>query len=248
MRAGARMKWIHVLAAIILISSSAAAQSSIPIGTLVPVSLSGSLSADRVHAGQQIRAEVMQDIPGTTVKRRAHLLGHVVSAFRDRNGHAHLEIAFDSLVSHGQRILIKTDLRAIASLNEVQEAQIPEEGASRGITPEVATTTQIGGDQVYRGGGPVASGETIVGRPTPWGVVAKPREQLGTPCRGVVNNNTQPQAFWLFSTDACGVYGLSKFRIEHAGRSNPAGKIILASRDGGLQLRSGTALLLRVVE
>lgn len=232
----------------ILLASAATAQTAIPPGTLIPVSLSGSLNVKKIHSGQQFRTEVMQDIPGTAVRRRARVVGHVVSSTSDHAGHVRLEITFDAIQTRGQRIPIKAGLRALASFNEVEDAQVPEEGASRGITPEVATTTQIGGEQVYRGGGPVAAGETMVGRPTPWGVLATPRTQPGKPCRGVLDNNTQAQAFWLFSSDACGVYGFPDLQIEHAGRADPAGRIILASRGDKLNLGSGTALLLRVLK
>jgi len=242
------MKWLWPLMAIGLLPLNTMAQAAVPPGTLIPLSLSGSLNVNKLHAGKRLRGEVMQDMPGTSIKRRAHVVGEVVSAATDKAGSAHLEIRFDAVEVHGQRISIKTSLRALASLIEVEEAQVPEEGASRGITPEVATTRQIGGDQVYRGGGPVAVGDEVVGKPTPWGVLALPRVQPDSPCRGVVEGNDKSQAFWLFSTDACGVYGLSHIRIEHAGRTQPIGTIMLASDERKLNLMSGTAFLLRVVQ
>lgn len=239
--------WIGGLFGLVL-AYGANAQSTIPPGTLIPVSLSGSLNLKKVHAGQQFHAEVMQDIPGTSVKRRENLVGHVLSLSSNQSGHARLEITFDAVESHRRRIPIKADLRALGSFNEVQLAQVSEEGASRGITPEVATTTQIGGEQVYRGGGPVADGNTVVGEPTAWGVVGMPRTQPGMPCRGAVGENNQSEAFWLFSTNACGVYGFPNLRIEHSGRTEPVGTVILASSDDKLDLGAGTAMLLRVLE
>ena len=129
---------------------------------------------------------------------------------------------------------------------DVEEAQVPEEMSSRGMNPENWTTQQIGGDQVYRGGGPVASGLTTVGEVTPYGALDVPRAQPGDPCRGVIGENSQPQAMWLFSSDACGVYGFSNIRIQHAGRSDPRGSIVLSSTNGKLILGSGTGMLLRV--
>jgi hypothetical protein len=68
-----------------------------------------------------------------------------------------------------------------------------------------------------------------------------PRSHPGQPCGGVIND--RPQAFWLFSTDACGAYGLGDIRIEPNGAG---GEIVLVAEGGRLTLRSGTALLLRL--
>lgn len=51
---------------------------------------------------------------------------------------------------------------------------------------------------------------------------------------------------WLFSVDACGLYGFANIQIDDYGRSNRRGTITLSSRDGKLKLGSGTAILLRV--
>jgi hypothetical protein len=246
------MKWAFgFVLSIVLVSGALGQQGlqrALPVGTLIPVSLSTALNTDKRHPGDPIHAEVMQDIPGTSVKRRAHVVGHVVSVSRGSNGNARLEFRIDTIKMRRQSIPMATALRALASFLEVQEAQVPEEGASRGITPEVATTTQIGGDQVYRGGGPVAVHGEVVGKPTPWGVVAVPRVHPGMPCRGQFGGHTGLQAFWLFSTDACGVYGLSDVLIEHAGRTAPTGTIVLVSTKGKLNIGTGAALLLRVIE
>lgn len=241
------MKCTLMLAALMLLPIGVMAQGALPVGTILPVSLDTSLKANKAHPGQEIRAKVMQNVPGTAVRRGATVLGHVVDVASSNNGPTRLEFRFDVVKIHGQRIPVKADLRALASLMEVEEAQIPEESSDRSIPPEVATTQQIGGEQVYRGGGPVADGDLKVGEPTPYGVLALPRAQRGQSCRGVIGDNDRPQALWLFSTDACGVYGFSDVRIEHAGRSDPAGTIILVSDKRKLEIGSGSGLLLRVL-
>ena len=239
-------KSVWILAGLMLLSTTLAAQSGLPTGTIIPVSLDTGLKADKAHVGQRVRAEVMQDIPGTAIRRRDHVLGHVVQATSSKNGKARIEFRFDAVDMRGQRIPLEVNLRALASFIEVGEAQVPEEGPARGTTPEVATTQQIGGDQVYRGGGPVAVGDTILGKPTPWGVLAVPRAKPGQPCGGALDGNTKPQALWLFSTDACGIYGFQHLRIEHAGRTEPIGNIVIVAERGKINLVSGTGMLLRV--
>jgi hypothetical protein len=61
-----------------------------------------------------------------------------------------------------------------------------------------------------------------------------------------VEGNDSPQALWVFSTDACGIYGIERLRIVHAGRTEPVGKIVLAGETPNVKLRNGDGLLLRV--
>jgi len=160
---------------------------------------------------------------------------------------ARIALRFDTVVAKKQRIPVTTNVRALASLMEVESAQLPKTGADRG-TPQTAwTTDQIGGDVVYRGGGPVARGLQVVGEPLfPDGVLGKMRSDPGSPCRAAVDQNHTPQALWLFSTDACGVYGYEDVKIVHAGRTEPVGEITLASSKGNLAIESGSGWLLRV--
>ncbi len=240
------MKWIWMLAANLILPAAATAQSALPPGTILPISLGWGLNANRVHPGQQIRAELMQEIPGTPIRRGAKVLGHVVEVHSSGSGPATLEFSFDSVVMHGQTIPIKANLRALASRLEVEQAQVPEDMSSRGLNEETWTTEQIGGDQVYRGGGPVAVGLTTVGEPAPYGILAVPLVQPGNRCRGVVAGASRPQALWLFSADACGLYGYPNLRIKHAGRTDPSGMIVLSAAKGKLVLYGGSGLLLRV--
>ena len=225
------------IALILLLPVSLLAQSAIPPGAVLAVRLDTGLNARKLRPGEEIRGTVMQKIPGTQVRRGAKVLGHVVRA-----GPTQLTLRFDTVVWRGKRIPVRTNLRAVASMMEVEAAQIPEEMSSRGLTPEVWNTQQIGGDQVYRAGGSVMSGEQKVGWPTAYGVRGRPSSN--GPCRAAVDGNEKPQAFWLFSTDACGVYGIPGLTIEHAGRKT--GTIELLSESGKLIIRSGSGMLLRV--
>jgi hypothetical protein len=241
------MKCHWILAAILCVPATVMAQVAVPSGTIIPISLDGSINAGKVHVGQSIRASVMQNVPGTAIRRRAHVMGHVIEANTAANGEQTLKISWDSVEIQGKMAPIRTNLRALASFIEVEQAQIPEDMSSRGMTPETWTTQQIGGDQFYRGGGPVAEGDNTVAKVTPWGALGVPRAQSGMPCRGAVNDNTRQQALWLFSVDACGLYGYPHLQISHYGRDDPQGTIALSSRNGKLKLGSGSAMLLRVL-
>jgi hypothetical protein len=65
-------------------------------------------------------------------------------------------------------------------------------------------------------------------------------------CRAATDGNDQPQALWVFSADACGVYGFSDLNIIHAGRTSPVGQITLGSTSGDFDVRDGSGVLLRV--
>jgi len=232
------MKTASLLLALLL-APALLAQNPIPPGTVLPLMLDTGLNAAKIQPGKTIRADVMQNIPGTPIRRGTHVLGHVVAATPSR-----IEIRFDTAVIHGKRIPLTTNLRALASMLEVDEAQIPEGGADRALRPQDRNHDQIGGDIVYPDGGPVAHGLDIVGEPTPYGVLD--RLTANPPCRAALAGNRNPQALWLFSTSACGLYGYDNLAIDHSGRTDPVGAIQLSAKSGKLNIRSGSGLLLRV--
>jgi hypothetical protein len=193
-----------------------------------------------------ISARVEQDVPlptGSTIHAGAKVIGHVLDVKRG-NG-ASVSIRFDCVEISKRQIPITTNLRAIASMMAVEDAQIPATGPDRGSPEEVWNTEQIGGDVVYRGGGPVAKGLFTVGEPTPNGVLVRVSARPGTPCRGDEGND-RLQALWLFSSDACGAYGFTDLEIIHAGRTAPVGVITLTSRHDSINVRAGSGMLLRV--
>lgn len=228
------------LSFLLLLPLVATAQNNIPSGTVLPLRLDTGLNAGKIKPGKIIRADLMQDIPGTSIHRGARVLGDVVGVTPTR-----LELSFNTLVTNGTRIPLKTNLRALASPLEIDNAQIPENAGDRGLPSALEQTTrQIGGEQVYRGAELVARGVTTVGKPTPYGVLGKLNSN--PPCLGDVAGNDRPQALWLFSTDACGIYGSDNLTVEHSGRADPAGIIVLSATSGKLNIRRGSGLLLRV--
>jgi hypothetical protein len=241
-----RILWISL----IMCAADLFAQTGIPAGTILPVALNSSLNSRKVKTGQVITARVMQDVPlspGSTIHAGAKVVGHVID-LKPANGAsgAQISLRFDALIVSRQRIPITTNLRALASWMEVWDAQLPQTGPDRGTSENAWTTNQIGGEVVYRGGGPVADGLQPVGVPTYGGVLVHVSAKLGTKCRGEIEGNDRLQALWVFSSDACGVYGFPDLEIVHAGRTNPIGEITLASDKGNMNLRAGSGMLLRV--
>lgn len=240
-----RMLWLSLL----MFAADLFAQNTIPAGTILPVALNSSLNSRKVKPGQVITARVMQDVPlpGSTIHAGAKVVGRVIDVKPANGGSgAQISFRFDTLVVSKRRIPITTNLRAAASMMAVEAAQLPESGPDRGTSQNAWTTDQIGGEVVYRGGGPVADGLRPVGEPTYGGVLVHVSAKPGTPCRGEIEGNDRLQALWVFSSDACGVYDFEDLKIVHAGRSNPVGEITLASDKGGVNIRAGSGMLLRV--
>jgi len=239
-----------IFIALLAVSTDLAGQQMIPPGTAIPVRLESSLSSSKSKPGQEIKARVMQAVPlagKTLIPRGAKLLGHVISVTPSASGAgSQISFQFDRLSFSGRIIPITVHLRALASMMEIYDAQIPSVGADRGTPPASYTTVQVGGEVVYRGGGPVMSGSEVVGEPVPYGVLVRLNSQPGKPCRGATPGDDQPQALWLFSSDACGAYGFPHVTIAHAGRTNPAGVVVLAADDGALKILGGSGMLLRV--
>ncbi len=235
----------------IAFTTQSLAQGVIAEGTILPVRLNSELNSRKAKSGEFISARLMQEIhlsSGSTLHPGAKVVGRVTNVERGKNGNAaQVSIRFDALIVSGQRIPIITNVRAIASMMDIEEAQIPEFGPDRGTPENAWTTDQIGGEVVYRGGGPVANGLHSVGQATANGVLVEVSAKPGTKCRAEVAGNHRPQALWLFSSDACGTYGFPDLTIAHAGRTTPVGQITFASEHGGVNIRAGSGILLRVI-
>jgi len=226
---------------------------SIPPGTILPVRLNPTISSANSRPGQVITGRIMQDVPlpaEMKIREGSEVIGHVVDVIPATAGAgARISLQFDKLVSSHQTISIATNLRAIAGFMRVIEAQTPRFGAGEGEVFRWLTTVQIGGDVVYGAGGPVVAGDAgnqIVGSAVNGGVLSQVRAKKGTLCWGAIDGNDAPQALWVFSSDACGAYGLEHINIVHSGRTNPTAVIVLASDTGEFKIRNGAGMLLRV--
>jgi len=226
---------------------------AIPPGTILPVRLNSSISSAKSRPGQVITGRIMQDVPlgrGVRIRAGTEVIGHIVERIPAGTGApASISLEFDKLVSSHQTTFITTNLRAIAGFMRIMEAQIPPIGPGESDVYRWLTTVQVGGDVVYGEGGPVTTAENpnqIVGKHVNGGVLGQVRAKQGANCRGAIDGNDSPQALWVFSSDACGTYGLEKISIAHAGRTDPIGVIVLASDSGNFKIAGGAGMLLRV--
>jgi hypothetical protein len=218
----------------------------IQAGTIIPVSLNSTLRSDKSESGDAITATVMQDVPlgtGETLRKGSKVTGHVIETAIPAKGPVESTISFqfDQVQLGNLTIPITTNLRAVASRKAVVAAtpQVTGEGPDNQV--------QIGGDQIsYGDDGPVMVGEQVVGKYTSQGVLAYGGQDLGTPCHGTTDDSDHPQAFWLFSVNACDAYGFDDLTVFHSGRTVPVGEVTLSSNGKMLKIGKGSAMLLRV--
>jgi hypothetical protein len=219
----------------------------IPAGTIIPVSLNSTLRPDKSERGAVITATVMQDVQlgaGETLRKGSKVTGHVIEAVvpGNKSDESKISFQFDQVVLGNQNTSITTNLRAVASRGAVVAAT-PRLTSYENTESQV----QIGGDQIsYGEDGPVMVGSQVVGKYTSQGVLAYCGQDLGTSCHGTIDDSGHPQAFWLFSVNACGSYGFGGLTIFHSGRTAPVGEVTLSSNRKMLKIDKGSAMLLLV--
>lgn len=233
----------------------------IPAGTILPVQLNHGFSSKNARIGQPLTGRIMQDVPlsdsgansgsgSGKIPEGSRVIGTILSVSAAGNsGAGKITFQFAQIEIHHRKMPIVTNLRAIASTMEVEFAQIPESTLGFGTSYPWATTDLIGGGVKYGAGAPVTDrGSQIVGEGTYTGVLVHvTAAQPESGCRGELDGNDDLQALWVFSADACGVYGMAGARIMHAGRNAPMGEITLSAASGDVNVRGGSGMLLRVV-
>jgi hypothetical protein len=230
-------------------SSKTACDDAIPAGTILPVVLP-SISSKSAKKGDKIRGKLAQDVRlqgGKRIRGGTNVFGSVVDiGSGDARSGATLTIKFDRLVQRGESTSIRTHLRAMATTVAIEQAQIPTSGPGESDVYDWLTTVQVGGDVVYGKQGPVERGTQVLGESTYDGVFVRTLASADGRCRGSVDGNDWPQALWVFSADACGLYGFPNVEIRHVGRTEPLGEIVLESKRGPVKIRGGSGVLLRI--
>lgn len=222
-----------------------------PGGTVLPIALEKTTSVKEAQAGQPIDARIMQDVPlpsGEKIPFRSTVKGSIVSMANDEDGPGvKLTLKFNQVETKKETLTAVTYLRAIASYNAVRAAQTPRTGADGGTPTGWANTTQIGGDIRFGDGGIVRDrSKQKVGKGVTGGVLVYVKANAERGCDGQVGDQ-RPQALWVFSADACGVYDLDGLTITRKGKGEPVGEFTLHLEKDDMKLEAGTAMLLRVI-
>jgi hypothetical protein len=235
------------------VANSGAVRSTLPIpaGIVVPVQLERGFAVKEASRGLPLEGRVMQDVPlpdRGKIAMRSRVKGSIVETRKDSDGKGtSVTLRFDQLEDRKQLLSMTTSLRAIASYSQVTAAQTPFTNADSGSPAGWATTVQIGGDARYGDGDAVRNpAHQVVGKAVRGGVLVHVGANLRAGCEGPLDGDDHLQALWVFSTDACGVYGLKGLQIAHNGKSEPVGEITLHFDKDDMKLEAGTGMLLRV--
>ena len=224
----------------------------LPVGLILPVTLDESISLDQAHAGQPIAARIAQDVPlskNEKIPHRSRVTGSIVSVVKSPDGTTvDLSLRFEKIEYHKQMMPLAVSLRALASFEAVRASQTPFTQADGGTPTGWADTTQIGGDIRFGDGGEVRNlQKQPVGKGVFGGVLVHVRAAPGSDCDGPINGDDRLQALWVFSADACGVYGLPAVQIVHSGKTAPIAVITFRFERADRKLEAFDALLLRVL-
>jgi hypothetical protein len=244
------MKSLAFAVLIVPLVAAVANSQHIPAGTVLPIMTNTTVESGKSKPGDKVTARLMQDVAlpsGERIRRGAKLEGQIVQT-SDAGIGATLALRFEHLVSGGRQIPLTVSLRALASMQEVFEAQLPTSTFDEyGTSISDWTTVQVGGAAVYLGDATVRDGMQIVGQAPGWGIVTAklvPAPKLG--CKAIPTESQSEQALWIFSPWACGTYGLDDIQIAHHGVTPPVGTIEL-NAPARFRVKSGSGWLLLVV-
>jgi hypothetical protein len=236
---GQVMRRFLILATVFLATSPFLSAQNVPAGTVIPVMLTTTLDSSKAKAGDQVTGKIMETVPlatGVDIPKGAKIVGHVASV---QTGNetlpSILAVQFDKIAIHGREMPMRANLRALATMMAVYDAQVPL--FEPDTTPRSAVLlTPVGGEASFQPDNPEKARRTLM-------------EFSGPPAAGCgsrIDQEGGTGALWVFSPYACGTYGFGKgLVIVSDGSKEPEGNIVLTSRKN-VSVHAGSGWLLRV--
>ena len=236
---------VRIPLALALLAAAVIPTGEIQVGTVIPIMLNSRLNAAKDSPGHKITGRVMQKItlPGGAINEGARIVGHIVSATKPGESGSSIVLRFDAIEDGERRFPIATNLLAVAAMQRISEAKSPISLNSDRDPQNQWVTRQIGGDVVRRSVHAAASKDGVMGT---WlegsSVLMKLTPNPKAGCSGGPGYDRQ-QAVWVFSSAACGTYGLGETKITNSKESNSSGQIMLSS-PGKVVVGAGSGWLL----
>jgi hypothetical protein len=235
---------------LILASSAALAQNpSLIAPATLPVTFTKTISANRAKVGDPVEARTIQRVQlpgGASIPSGARVLGHVVNAngfSYDKTPYAaqkssSLSVHFDTVQVNGQALPLNVTVRAIATPIATWDAQKPQ---ASDMDP-LATTTQIGGDQLIPSQSEVRNMDGDV-------VAYNKRDGVYAHliARGGCDGSNVEVSVALFSASACGAYGFANVSLVESGSAAQPSTLTLVSTHGSPELWKHSTALLEVL-
>jgi hypothetical protein len=232
------MQLLTSIAAGLLLMAPALSAQTISAGTVIPVMLTTTLDSAKIHPGQEFTGKIMSNVPtySEDIPAGSKVFGHVVKVEpREGDSGSRLALKFDRVVIHGRSTPIIANVRALATMVAVFDAQVPIFEPDT-APPSAMLFAPVGGDAAFRPDNPERSWKRLVrfSGPVPEG------------CGGRIDAEGGTGALWVFSPYACGAYGFGRtLAIEHDGTTKPMGEIQLIAPKN-VQIHAGSGWLLRI--
>jgi hypothetical protein len=231
-------------------SSVALAQNpALAAPAILPVTFTKTISANHAKVGDPIEAKTIQRVQlsgGGIIPSGTLVFGHVVNAngfTYDKTPYAHqkastLSIHFDSVQVGGQKVPLKVTVRAIAGPIATWDSQKPQ---ASDMDP-LATTTQIGGDQLIPSQKEVRNMDGDV-------VAYNKRDGVYAHliARGDCDSSDVEVSVSIFSASACGAYGIGNVSMAEKGTTVQPSTLTLISNHGSPEIWKHTTALLEVL-
>jgi hypothetical protein len=212
--------------------------------------LDNTFYSDKSKPGEEITAKLRQDVPlpdGGKIKRESKLVGHVVAVTPASAGNPYeITVQFNQIVVNKRAVPISAGLRAYATMELVAQSRQPANANSgNGTSIWDLNMSQVGGQIAYNGQKVVKWKGQVVGRvPQPGAVLGVPMANPEFGCSGPETNKSE-QAFWVFSTNACGIYGNEDMTLASGIGGTSPGQIVFKSPKK-ITVRGGSGWLLQV--
>lgn len=215
-------------------------------GTPILVELKKTLNAKKVQVGDEVKAEVIQDVVvhgKIAIRGGSKLLGHVtqVKPLTSENGESVIGMVFDKAkLKGGGELELNGSIRAIAAGVRISMVDKPSEMMPPSLGPMAATnqsTLQPMGSRPANAGRGSNQGST---QPVP----NQPISKTDMPAYALPNNQIAYEHS-LLSSGSRGVFGIQGLKLRAAGPTPNQGYLI-TSHAKDVKLESGIQILLQV--
>jgi hypothetical protein len=213
------------------------------------VTFTKTVSANHAKVGDPIEAKTIQRVQlpgGGSIPSGARVLGHVVSvngftydkAPYARQKPSTLSVHFDSIQVNDLSVPLNISVRAIAGPIATWDSQKPQ---ASDMDP-LATTTQIGGDQLIPSQAEVRNMDGDV-------VAYNKRDGVYAHliARGGCDGSDVEVSVAIFSASACGAYGFGNVSLIQTGTAAQPSTLTLVSTHGSPEIWKHTTALLEVL-